>query len=278
MTETHTIDEAIERFDLISEPGSLDDGKACVMTAISWVTGEAWSDSPSCTHRVLRGLAIAANDADDTTPEQRAEILRAGETGLIDTWWIPIEVIAAAMSRPKPADGEELLGETMVEKCLRTLGAITWWKADKQRANLRGADLGGANLRSADLGGANLRGANLGSADLGSANLRGADLGGADLWGANLRSANLGVANLGSADLGSANLGSANLRGANLRGANLGSADLGSADLGSANLGGANLWGANLGGAHGNSVTVLPAGWHVEEATGLIARDAEVES
>ena len=190
MTETHTIDEAIERFDLISGPGSVDEGKACVMTAISWVTGEAWSDSPSCAHRVLRRLAIEANDADDTTSEQRAEILRAGETGLIDTWWIPIEVIALAMSRPKPADGEELPAETMVEKCLRTLGAITWWKADKQHANLGGANLGGANL--------------------GGANLRGANLRGADLWG-----------------------------------------------------------------ARGNGLTVLPAGWHVEEATGLVARDEE---
>ena len=233
MSETHTIDEAIERFDLISGPGSVAEGKACVMTAISWVAGEAWSDSPSCAHPILRRLAIAANDADGTTPEQRAEILRAGETGLIDTWWIPVEVIALAMSRPKPADGEELPAETMVEKCLRTLGAVTWWKADKQRANLRDAD-----LRDADL-----RGANLGDANLGDAYLRGAYLGGAYLGGANLRGADLRGANLGGANLGGADLWGANLRGANLR---------------DANLGGANLWDA-----YANERTIVPSGWVV---------------
>ena len=55
-----------------------------------------------------------------------------------------------------------------------------------QRANLRGANLGGANLRDANLGGADLRGANLGGADLRGADLSGADLRDAYLGGANL--------------------------------------------------------------------------------------------
>ena len=116
------------------------------------------------------------------------------------------------MSRPKPAEGEELLGETMVEKCLRTLGAITWWKADKQRAYLGGANLRGANLGGADLGGANLRGANL----------RDAYLGGANLGGANLRAPTSGTPTSGTPTSGAPTPGGANLGGANLRGANQG--------------------------------------------------------
>ena len=109
-------------------------------------------------------------------------------------------------------------------------------EAVKQRADLRGADLGGANLRDADLGGANLRGADLGGAnllgaDLGGANLRGADLRGANLCGANLRGANLCGANLRGADLGGANLLGADLCGANLRDADLCDANLGDAKI-----------------------------------------------
>ena len=95
-------------------------------------------------------------------------------------------------------------------------------EAVKNRADLRGADLGGANLRGADLGDAYLRGANLRGADLGGANLRDADLGdaylrGADLRGADLRDADLGDAYLRGANLRGADLGDAYLRGANLR-------------------------------------------------------------
>ncbi len=92
---------------------------------------------------------------------------------------------------------------------------------DGERADLRGADLGGADLRGADLGGADLRGADLGGADL-----RGADLGGADLRAAELVGANLRAANLRGADLRDANLGGADLRAAELVGAELVGADL----------------------------------------------------
>jgi len=98
--------------------------------------------------------------------------------------------------------------------------------AEKNKANLRGADLWGADLRGANLWEADLRGANLWGANLWGANLREADL-----WGANLREADLR-----EADLRGANLREADLRGANLRGANLWGANLWEADL----------WGANL--------------------------------
>jgi len=261
--QSHTIDEALAKFDLIAGKG---DGRktACVMSAISWVAGEAFTDTPSCAHRLLRALTINANDADDTTPEDRAAILRAGEHGLLDTWWVPDEVIAAAMSAGKVTEGEEPPEDqrSPVQRVLDVLGAVAWWKEDKQRADLRYADLGYADLGSADLG----------SADLGSANLRYADL-----RYANLRSANLRSADLRSADLGSADLRSADLRSANLGYANLGYADLRYANLRSANLRSARNFGEalNVTTAYGNEYTVLPAGWSVDEDTGLVVKDGE---
>ena len=58
--------------------------------------------------------------------------------------------------------------------------------AQKNKANLGGADLGEANLRRADLREADLRGANLRGANLREANLWGANLREANLWGVNL--------------------------------------------------------------------------------------------
>ncbi len=254
-TTTHTIDEALNRFTLISEQG---DGEttACVMTALSWVAGEAWTDHPKCSHPILASLAIRANDYETTTPAQRADIVRAGATGIIDTWWLPGEVVAWCISAGMKAEGP-------VERCIATLAAVTAWKNDKDRPDLRGANLRYADLGGANLRGANLGGANLGGADLGYADLRGANLGGANLGYADLRGANLGGADLGGADLGGADLRGANLGGADLRGANLRCADLGGANLRGANLGGADLGGADLRGAYCNCFTVPPAGWTV---------------
>jgi hypothetical protein len=81
--------------------------------------------------------------------------------------------------------------------------------AEKNKADLRGANLWGADLRGANLWGADLRESNLWGADLRGANLWGADLRESNLWGADLRGANLRESNLWGADL----------RGANLRGA-----------------------------------------------------------
>ena len=140
----HSAREALDRFELVQGDGDAE-SRACVMTAISWMTGEAWSDAPSCAHPVLRSMTISANDAEDTSPEDRAAILLAGETGLVDTWWLPATVVAAAMARPCPAEGEELPDETAVERVLRTLAAVSAWKElGRPRPDLQGADLQGA--------------------------------------------------------------------------------------------------------------------------------------
>src|ERR1700722_11814583 len=175
------------------------------MTLLAWLDEcDEWTDHPRCCHSIIASQVIMANDAPRTTVEDRAQLVRLGLDGALDTWWMPNEVIAFAMRAEKDADPP-----TTLQRAVMLLERIVAWKEDKQRpdlrsADLRGADLRSANLRSADLGSADLRGANLGSANLGSADLGGADLGGADLRGANL----------GSADLGSADLRSANLRGA----------------------------------------------------------------
>lgn len=154
-TVTRTIDDALNKFELVRGAG---DGKttACVMTAISWVAGEAWTDHPPCAHRLLANLAIRANDADGTTAEQRAEIVKAGASGLLDTWWVPTEVVLAAIAAaPKDA--------TAVDHAIAVLGFVGAWKSApvRGRPDLRGAYLRGANLRGANLENAYLRNAYL---------------------------------------------------------------------------------------------------------------------
>ena len=229
-----TVDEALARFELIGQSaGREDEGKACAMTALSWIAGEAWSDHPACAHRLLADLTIRANDADATTPEQRAEIVRAGESGIIDTWWVPTEVVVWAVS-----EGNKT-GDDPVARALAAIEAVAAWKAGpKGRPDLTGADLTGANLARAYLAGADLADAYLADAYLVDANLAGAYLAGANLAGANLTGANLADANLTDADLA----------------------------------------GAYLADARGNRWTVLPAGWRVDEATGLVVRHEEVSA
>jgi hypothetical protein len=193
------IEKALSEFELIGGAGSEADKEACAMTLLAWVCGEGFTDHPPCAHRVIANNVIRANDHGNTTPEMRRELVRAGRTGVLDTWWVPGEALAMALALK---DGESA---DVYERTLRLLARIAEWKGgDKTRPNLRGANLRGANLR-----GANLRGANLGGADLGGANLGGADLGGANLGGADLGGANLGGANLGGANLGGADLGGA---------------------------------------------------------------------
>ena len=136
---THTIDEALERFQLIGNSGGdADKGTACVMTALSWVAGEAWSDHPRCAHPVLANLAIRTNDHDDTTEAERIAVLRAGETGLMDTWWLPGEAVAWCVAEGMKAS------EAPVDRCLATLAAVTAWKDERERVDLAGANLTGA--------------------------------------------------------------------------------------------------------------------------------------
>ena len=172
----HTVDEGLKEFDLISGPGSIDERKACAMTLLAWVNGDEWNDAMSCAHPVIRQMVIAANDAGGTTKADRAELVRLGELGVIDTWWIPVEVVAFAFAQV-PRDSEP----TVLERTLEGLKYLNGWKESKERPDLRGADLAGAhlaraNLTRADLYGANLAGANLAGADLARANLTGANL------------------------------------------------------------------------------------------------------
>ena len=177
-----TIAEALSRFTLVSGAGSESTDTACVMTALSWVIGGGWSDHLSCAHPILNIWAIQANDVVGTTPDQRAELVRAGATGILDTWWVPTEVVLSAWSEAVKGAGAETPADRMLDICK----SVTEWKAAaaKRRPNLVGANLRGANLRGADL-----RDADLGDADLRRADLRGADLVGADLRGADLRGA-----------------------------------------------------------------------------------------
>jgi len=104
-----------------------------------------------------------------------------------------------------------------------------------------------------------------------------------EYWKAAPRWVPLVGANLVGASLVGASLVGASLVGANLVGANLVGANLDGANLVGANLVGANLDGARylehaygLTSAYGSRHTRLPKGWHVDQSTGLICRDAEV--
>src|SRR5690606_34258742 len=131
-------------------------------------------------------LIVSANDADGTSPTDRADLVRAGETGLLDTWWIPSIVVAHCISVGRKDDnGNDV--EAPCERALRTMAAVTEWKTSHERiADLSYADLSYANLSSANLRSADLRYADLSYADLSYANLRSADLRYANLSSANL--------------------------------------------------------------------------------------------
>jgi uncharacterized protein YjbI with pentapeptide repeats len=252
--ENRTVEDALARFELLDHIGN-GETTACAASALAWVAGLAHTDRLPCAAPALNSMLIAANDDHTTTADQRADLVRAGATGLVDTWWLPGVVVAHCIAAGrKDADGQQIEGK--VAQMLATFAAIGAWKGTHERiADLRSADLSSANLRSADLHDANLR----------SADLHDANLSSADLSSANLRSADLHDANLSSADLRSANLSYADLRSANLSYANLRSANLSSANLSSANLSS-----ANLSSARGNSLTMLPAGWKIDEDNGLI--------
>jgi len=137
--------------------------------------------------------------------------------------------------------------KTIVEAKMSSLiQAVEKNRADLREADLHGADLRGVDLRGADLYGANLRGVDLREADLHGVNLSGADLRGADLYGVNLSGADLRGADLYGADLRGVDLYGADLYGANLRGVDLRGADLYGVNLSGADLRGADLYGATL--------------------------------
>ena len=200
-TEPRTVGQALERFELVGgTAGSESDGTACAMSLLSWVDGSVWSDHPECAYPRLADVVIAANDAAATTVEQRVELVRAGVTGVLDTWWLPGVVVAWAIAEGIKA------GDDPVARALATMAAVGRWKTSevKPRPVLRGADLRGAVLSRAVLSDAVLSDADLSDADLSRAVLRGADLRGAVLRGAVLRGAVLRGAGLSGAGLSGA--------------------------------------------------------------------------
>ena len=179
--ERRSIDEALARFELIAGAGSEADQKACVMTLLAWVAGREWTDHPPCASPLIARNVIRVNDARETTPDMRAALVRLGELGILDTWWVPDVVVAAGLVL---VEGEEI---SDYERVSHMLGFVAKWKLDKglppvlSGAVLRRADLSDAVLRRAVLSGAVLSGADLSFADLSGAVLSGADLSGADL-------------------------------------------------------------------------------------------------
>ncbi len=175
ITTRHTVEEALTKFELVSGAG---DGKqtACAMSMLNWIcynTEKGWSDAPECAHGLIRQVVIRANDATGVTPEMRGELVKAGEHGILDTWWIPAEVVVQAMS------AERGTVPTEYDRALAMVQRIAAWKRDKTKPNLTDANLTGADLAWADLAGADLAGANLTDADLTGANLTDANLTGA---------------------------------------------------------------------------------------------------
>ena len=167
---THTLTEALDRFTLIDGNGSPEANEACAMTMLSWIHGDEWSAMPQCANTLLARNVILANDDDQTTPEMRAELVKAGMEGVLDTADVPDTVIAWALSiehgDPFP---------TQYNRTLEAIRRIAWWKAiGRPPARLTGARLTGAKLTGAYLVEANLTGANLTGAILTGANLAGA--------------------------------------------------------------------------------------------------------
>src|SRR5208282_2112031 len=152
----HTIDEALSQFELIAGVGDAEK-TACAMTLLAWMAGREWTDHPECAHRLIANIVIKANDTNDTTPEMRAELVKLGQEGVLDTWWIPGSVIAKAQAGPKV---------DVYKRAERLLKNIAAWKVDKKQPDLSGANLYGANLRGADLSKSNLYGADLRGAKL----------------------------------------------------------------------------------------------------------------
>ena len=195
-TEPRTVGQALERFELVGgTAGSESDGTACAMSLLSWVDGSVWSDHPECAYPRLADVVIAANDAAATTVEQRVELVRAGVTGVLDTWWLPGVVVAWAIAEGIKA------GDDPVARALATMAAVGRWKTSevKPRPVLRGAVLRGADLRGAVLSRAVLSGADLSRADLSDADLSRAVLSDAVLSDADLSDADLSGAGLSGA-------------------------------------------------------------------------------
>lgn len=159
-TTKRTLAEGLKRFNLIDGPGGEEDDTACAMTLLAWVDGcDKWTDHPPCAHPTVANLVTAANDLPSTTPAMRARLAKLGMKGVLDTWWVPGVVIAAAQRLDADAEVPD-----SYERAVQVLKFLANWKKTRPLVDLTYANLTGANLTDANLIGANLTYANLADA------------------------------------------------------------------------------------------------------------------
>lgn len=251
----HTAEEALSRFTLVEGSGNGQD-TACAMTALAWMAGEEWTSRPKCAHPLLAKWVINFSDRPGTTESERAAIVRAGVDAILDTWWVPNQVILAAWANT-PND------------VMSILNYVASWKAANPKvdpclaeANLSGLTLEYINLTKMDLTGVNFSTTHFVSVGLQDGIMNDANFEEAYLQDTNFNGASLSNANFSKAvfystllcktNLTGANFRNADLRGSYLIGAYLYDADFGGADLRDVSFRGANLHQANFQGANLN--------------------------
>ena len=140
-----TLEEALEKFDLVQSSAGDGERTACETSLLNWVSGEdTWSDAFSCASPLIRSLMIGHNDDPETTKEQRVEAVKLGMAGAIDTWWIPEAVVLSYYGDFKREETP-----TRHERLVKMLTGVAAWKENKVRPNLIRANLDGArNLGS----------------------------------------------------------------------------------------------------------------------------------
>lgn len=148
-------------FTLIEGAGSKVRRTACAMSLLCMVDdpyGE-FTDKPDCAHPVLNSIVISANDS-GISEELKATLVRAGVTGVLDTWWIPSIVIAKVQAEMNTINPDVL--NNRYNRAIVALDFISKWKENREKiVSLRYDDLNGANLQGLDLRGVDLMGADL---------------------------------------------------------------------------------------------------------------------
>ncbi len=140
-TPQRKIDAGLKRFKLIDGQGN---GKntACAMSLLGWLAGhKKWNDEPICAHSDIGSLVIAGNDYtddlnfDNITGElteasekkaetRRAKLVELGYEGVLDTWWIPQEIIEWATDVNEDND---------YKKAVKVLKRVIKWKKTRHR-------------------------------------------------------------------------------------------------------------------------------------------------
>ena len=115
-----TLDELLDEWTLKkSTAGDEAAHTACAMSLLNyWKHGEL-TDMLSCGHPLILHNVITAFDHSATTHEQMVAITRAGEHGAVDTWWVPTEVVVAALAWTEEDDDPR----SKAERVLDMLGA-----------------------------------------------------------------------------------------------------------------------------------------------------------